>query len=327
MTLPFVPEPYPSEWIGFWLHRVAAVYGIDLPSLFVEINAVDQKEHPMTWGQIEYLTLDTIIELSRKLNISRSILKSMQRLISTRMRYAQVGCCPLCLINDGESDRQMYWRNQWMDPYYGWCSDHQKRLVAVDSKDIRRLRTDAQTDRFFSNLIDNTRDDLSWETTANLDQACSIIKLQTVLHKEVNRSKLSYALPLRMIVDRIAHHGLANATELNSMSVHLMLPLANEVISTRKDSFVGYLATMKRFDQRAEALRLAAIVLWPSHDEQVIREEIWRQLPDRSRNEMALDLKDAKLRGTGMKWDAVRVRAKTAVRRSILPMFSGPDFP
>ena len=36
MSLPYVPLPHTDEWLGFWLHRVAAAYEVNLGRLLAQ---------------------------------------------------------------------------------------------------------------------------------------------------------------------------------------------------------------------------------------------------------------------------------------------------
>jgi hypothetical protein len=114
--LPRVVAPYPDEWLGFWLHRVAEPYGMRVLDLLNYANAADSARTVPTWARLPGFGVQDLDSLACLLNEPRESLDRMQRLVSRPGRTGQAGYCRPCLVDDLQAPRAPYWRRDWLDP-------------------------------------------------------------------------------------------------------------------------------------------------------------------------------------------------------------------
>ncbi len=316
MSLPYVPLPHTDEWLGFWLHRIAAVYGMNLGRLLGELNCLRDTSWRPTWGQMRTLSSVELSDLAEMLRESPSALAAMQHLISPRVPSAQVGCCARCLGEGSLIDAPLYWRRSWMDPYQGWCDRHWITLMPIDSAEFRFLASWPRTEAVLKSL---RRDAVNYPSSYIKDLADdeiqSLKSLTAALHNEREQTPGATVKPLRQLVDAIAIRAIGTASERRLACKRIGgLDIGSPVLC-RQRLTGGYLSTMKSLTQRTEVVRFAARVLWPDHRGHSIRDLFWQTLSTGNRDWLALWLSAANAAAPIIDWPEAQDHAEAIVQR------------
>lgn len=153
--LPWVKAPQSGEWLGYWLLRIGAVYGMRLRALLALAGVGDVRFVEPTWARLGCRPLLDWSGMSVLLGEPLPRLKRMQALASPPARWAQLGYCPSCLRSDLRNARTPYWRRSWMDPYVAVCGRHRRLLRPIESNIVRPQVDLHQGTRLLSWLADN----------------------------------------------------------------------------------------------------------------------------------------------------------------------------
>ena len=135
MRLPWVVAPCPGEWLGFWLHRVAQPYGLEVAAILHQAGISFDKGPMPTWGRLGNLGKADLHLLALALGERPSRLHDMQRRISENGLRSQVGYCRACLLESRRPGCPRHWRRDWLDPYIGWCGKHRHGLMTLDARE------------------------------------------------------------------------------------------------------------------------------------------------------------------------------------------------
>ncbi len=265
--LPRVVAPWPGEWLGFWLHRVAEQYGMRVLDLLNYAKAADRARAVPTWARLPAFSVRDLRRLTRFLHEPRASLARMQRLVSPPGRTSQAGYCRSCLANDLEALRAPYWRRDWLDPYIGWCEIHRMRLTPIDAGVLRRLTTASSIGALMTSLAATPPLGSPHDLNSPHD---AWIALQRRLRDEAARvgsAGHSSDRLLRWRVDRIAHallEELRRASEtaatrgpLASLAPEFELP----IVWSPTPMFAGLLSGIRSQRQRVSLLNAASQVL------------------------------------------------------------------
>lgn len=202
--LPWVTAPRPGEWLGYWLLRVGAVYGLRLRALLPLAGVVGVCFVEPTWARLGDRPLLDWRGMGVLLGEPLPRLKRMQSLASPPSRWAQLGYCASCLRSDLHDGGTPCWRRAWMDPYVVVCGRHRQPLRPVDGRTVRPLVDMHQATRLLTRLV---ADDVS-ETPPEMTpgEVRSLIHLQSRMRPGRSRIPLSdtRCTLLRRRVDAIA---------------------------------------------------------------------------------------------------------------------------
>lgn len=311
MRLPWVVAPYPGEWLGYWLHRVAEPYGLHVADL-LHIAGVTHEKRPMpTWGRLTNLGKIDLGRIKEALGEPRSKLCAMQRRISCNGPMAQVGYCRTCLLADRDAGRPLYWRRDWMDPYVGWCETHRISLSALDAGAVRPLRTSHETVLFLDSIAD---DHQAVSRRSGARDVVAVLKLQRALRREAAANCDAGVRPLRHLVGRIAISAARHATDrwqtLDNEPVSI-----GPIVWTHAPFDAGTLATMRSHRQRCALLCCAANILYAA--DTTGRTRLWKVLCEFDRNDFAKSLRAMADVGARPSWSEAEAHEIFTVRRSI----------
>jgi len=216
--LPWVTAPHRGEGLGYWLLRVAGVYGMRLRALLALAGVGGVGFVEPTWARLGCRPLLDWSGMGALLGEPLPRLKRMQALASPPSRWAQLAYCASCLRSDLHSARTPYWRRAWMDPYVVVCGRHRRPLRPVASNVVRPLVELHQATRLLARLA---ADDVSWGRT---EMTPRDIRALTYLQAQMKpgRSRVpvfpTRAVQLRCRVDAIAA-GLYRSGEAGRIAV------------------------------------------------------------------------------------------------------------
>ena len=308
--LPWVVAPLPGEWLGFWLHRVAAPYGLDLEGLLNHLGLAKRKGPRVTWGRFTDLGVREIRIVATALDEHPVRLRAMQQRISPNGPHVQLGYCRACLQVDRSEARPRHWRRDWMDPYVTHCERHRNPLTPVDACAVRPCRTARDTEALFDDAADATApDDLSTIDLAfpEIDALRRNLRMESRLKDPRSRRRL------RRLVDRIAVHvSLPTDAPARLSSKPVYVP--RTLVGTHVPPSGGSFASMRSLRQRAMTFRLAARLLEPHARE--LRTEVWKGTSDFGRDQLASAFHDAVRSGHALTWSEAEEHVEQMLRRS-----------
>ncbi|MDH5537688.1 MAG: TniQ family protein [Betaproteobacteria bacterium] len=141
MALPLVPPAWPDEWLGHWLLRLAARYGLRLAPFLDGIELRPQRPASFGWTHTVQWSEAQWTRFAEKARVDVTTARSMQTTRLVLPRGARHGFCPACL-----TARDPFWRRAWMDATAAWCTEHGgplaacNGLVALGRKSVAELR-------------------------------------------------------------------------------------------------------------------------------------------------------------------------------------------
>lgn len=240
--LPWVVAPYPGEWLGYWLLRVAGVYGLPTRELLRLAGVPGVRFVEPTWARLGDRPLLDWRGMSRLLGEPMRRLKRMHALTSTPSRLAQLACCTSCLRRDLRGVGTPYWRRAWMDPYVAVCGRHRRPLRPVDARVVRSLVGLNQSTQLLIRLAGD--DAIAVAPRMALGEVQDLIRLQARLKPDCSRvlTPDTRRFMLRHHVDAIASalHGSGEA---------------GSVVSVNVPRFAGWLAGVRDLQARQTLLR------------------------------------------------------------------------
>lgn len=316
MRWPLVMAPLPGEWLGFWIHRVAQPYGLDVPAVLREA-AIRVEARPMvTWGRLPALGVPDLKCLRAFLGEPMPRLKAMQRRVSELGLSTQIGYCRACLLEDRQHGRPYYWRRDWMDPYIVWCARHRCRLSAVDACEIRPLRTGRETTQFLQSQVDEPE---LRNASAEPPDLVVHLRLQRRLQREAAVVMFGEAKPLRHLVDRIGFHPTPHLHAIETVDAAGPTP-PGAIVRSWVPTGAGAFASVRSLEQRCALLRIVASVLMNARSD--LRANLWESFSLYERDDVSTAILQAKAAGEAIDWPAAESHVKPALRRN---NFRGPQ--
>ena len=154
MSLPMHVAPYPDEWLGFYVLRLAKRYHQTFVALLEYVDVRPEKPKTVTWGRFPEFDLAARRQFGAFAHVPLLTLAKMQSLSFRICHRGQWSYCRECLRCDLRSNRTPYWRTCWLDALTLYCPRHRNLLQAVNAAVILPLSNLSGTTRLLNALAD-----------------------------------------------------------------------------------------------------------------------------------------------------------------------------
>ena len=194
-SLPTYLAPYPGEWLGFYIERLADRYHRTLPEILDHVGIRPDKPKAITWARFMGLDNTARKTFGAFAHMPVSKLKAMQEIRFRTGHRGQWGYCLACLRSDIQAKRTPYWRRSWLDALTLRCPVHRCLLQPIEAKLILQLNNPAKTRSFLISLAEQSIPQESHWIKGLVDRVAPI---DSIFASE--RARVGPQLPLRPIV-------------------------------------------------------------------------------------------------------------------------------